>query len=100
VIGAQPSQHVAVVAGGENAVKNDVVPFVEGIAHGLVDESYVGAVLDVVFAKHDATKAVLLYPGNTTTQASAEFARDAALPRSRIPPEYDEPRPITSRHHV
>jgi hypothetical protein len=67
------------VAGEENPVENDVVPIVEGIAHSLVDQTDVDAVLNVVFAKDDATKVVLLDPGNATTQARAKFARDTTL---------------------
>src|SRR5262245_65941060 len=50
MISAQRSQHVAVVAGGENSVKDDVVAVVEVVANGLVGESDIDAVLDVVFS--------------------------------------------------
>ncbi|NMI55761.1 hypothetical protein HEP83_08885 [Streptomyces sp. RLA2-12] len=91
VVGAQLGEHVAITVGVHDAVDNDVVSGVQGIAGRQSDQADVGHSWPVALAQHGATEVVLADQGEAAAELLAQAGRDGRLPRGAVAAQHDQP---------
>ena len=89
-VALEPSKHVAVVVGVQDALQHDVVAVVQAVAHDLLDETDVHGPGLVDLLEDRAPDVVLGNDGEAAAAPSTELRGDRALASPGIAPEDDQ----------
>lgn len=80
----QGTEHRSVVRGMENALKDDVIAFVECVARDGVDQADVDTARDILFAEQVTPDDILADDRDTSAAPKASFPGDRGFARTRI----------------